>query len=147
MTGLTLCRLFRLGRIPGKLRALLASEGIVVADEGITGCYIARDLKAPGKGYRFRREGFCGFLAITRKRIVAYSFKRRQINIASDDPKLPLLHARLAGPREIALSFESSAFHDDWHGVVELRFASDRARQFVDTLTALGASAGSAADA
>lgn len=142
MANSLLYRLFRIGGIPGTLRSPLEAEGIVVADEGIGGCYIAHDLSMPGTRSRRRREGFVGFLVLTRQRLVAYGYRRRQINIAVDDPKLSQLCIQLTGPQEIALSFETSAFHDDWRGVVELRFRTGKARRFYDTLIGIGLSEG-----
>ena len=45
-----------------------------------------------------------------------------------------------------AVSFETSRFHDDWRGVIELRLKSEKARKFRDALVGLGARSGKAFD-
>lgn len=139
-----LYRLFGLGRIPKKLRPLLDSEGVVIAEEGMGGSFIARDFKAPGKRYRRRREGFSGSLVVTKKRIICTTFARRQINISVDDPKLSSLHVERPARHTLSLSFEASDFHPDRRGVLEFRFKTERANEFFDILREAGATEGHA---
>ena len=84
-------RLFGLGAIPKKARPILESEEILVSDEGMKGRFVAKNVKGPGKRYIRKIEGFSGCLLITKKRIVCYSYGKRQIHIAADDPKLSIL--------------------------------------------------------
>ena len=53
------------------------------------GPWLAREFHAEdgGKRYRFRSEGFSGWLAVTNRRVICSTFSKRQINIAVDDPK------------------------------------------------------------
>ena len=147
MSKTLLFRLFGVGKIPEKIRPHLEAEEIVVADEGIGGWYRTRDLKAPGKRFIRRREGFSGCLVITKKRLVCYTYRKRQISISVDDPKLAALFVDLPAPETLSLTFESSDFQDDWHGVIELQFKSDKARQFFDVLSDHGVHQGTAAAA
>ena len=133
-----LYRLFKLGGIPKKLRPLLEAEGMVVCDEGIGGWYITKDLKAPGKRFKHRREGFSGFLAITQKRVIAYTNWKRQINILIEDPRISAIHAEIVDSQRIGLSFESSLFRSDWQGVIELHFNTPKAREFHAALNRIG---------
>lgn len=133
-----LYRLFRLGAIPVKVRPILEAEGIVVADEGMGGWFITRNVKGPGKRYLHRSEGFSGCLVITKKRIICYTFWKRQINIAVDDPKLSQMYVAVPGKNRLCLSFESSVFREGWQGEIEYRFRTEKAQRFQDLLLALG---------
>ena len=139
-------RLFGLGRIPARLRPLIEAEGVVVADEGMPGRFVADRVDGPGRRYRGRTAGFSGFLVITGKRVLAYSYGKRQVSIGVDDPRFRELFVRLPDPATLAISFESSVFRDDWAGVIEFRFGTDKAPRFHDALIAIGASQGRAGD-
>jgi hypothetical protein len=139
-------RLFKLGRIPQDLQTVLDTEGIVVSDEGISGWYVTKNLKAPGRRSKYKKEGFSGFLVITKMRVLAYTFKKRQINIPVDDPNISKLYAELAGTEKLTLSFETSSFHDDWQGVIDLQFNTPKAQEFYDALLDVGVQSGAASN-
>ena len=142
-----LYRLFGFGSVPKKLRPVLVREGIVVLDEGIGGWFVTDHVNGPGKRYRHRSEGFSGCLAVTKTRVVCYTYARRQINISVEDPRMANLYVDTPTDQELCLSFESSDFREGWQGVIQLRFNTDKAHQFVDALLAIGAQQGTAADA
>jgi hypothetical protein len=137
-----LYRLFRLGGIPKRIRPALEAEGIVVADEGMGGLFVCRNVRAPGKRYRCRSEGFSGGFAVTRKRIIAYTFWKRQVHIGVEDSKGRHLHINVPEPGRRSISFEPSEFRDRWSGVIEFRFRTDRAEAFREALRAVGAQKG-----
>jgi len=139
-------RVFKLGSIPKELRSVLETEGIVVSDEGIGGWYVTKNLKTSGRRSKYRKEGFSGFLVITKTRVLAYTFKKRQINIAVDDPNISELYAEFISSEKLTLSFETSSFHDDWQGVVELRFNTPKAQEFYDALLDVGIQPGTVSD-
>jgi hypothetical protein len=141
-----LYRLFRIGAVPAKTRAALEREGVRVQDEGITGWFVTKDVDGPGKRYRNRTEGFIGFFAITKARVLCYTFGKRQINIAVDDPKLANLCVESPGADELRVSFESSHFREGWRGVIEFRFKTEKAKSFLEALLESGAQAGPATD-
>lgn len=142
-----LYRLFGFGSVPKKLLPVLEQEGIVVFDEGIGGWFVTKHVDGPGKRYRHRSEGFSGCLAVTKARVVCYTYGKRQINIAVEDPKMAKLHVDAPKDQKLYLSFESSDFRDGWSGVIEFRFNTDKATLFRDALVAIGAHQGTAADA
>jgi hypothetical protein len=142
-----LYRLFRIGCIPGKIRPVLEQEGVILADEGMGGWFIARNVKGPGKRYVRRTEGFSGCLVITRKRIICYTYWKRQISISVDDPRLSELYVNATDRQKLSISFESSVFRDGWEGVIVYRFKTDKAIQFQDALMSLGVQKGFASDA
>ena len=131
--------LFGLGRIPRKWRPLLEQEGILVADEGMPGWFVAKDVKGPGKRYRQRAEGFSGCLVITNQRVLCFTYRKRQINISTQDPCLSALQVAVPKANSLSISFESAAFRTGWQGMLEYRFKTDQAQAFHETLTAFGA--------
>lgn len=142
-----LYRLFGIGGIPKKARPALEAEGIVVADEGVGGWFVMRNVKGPGRRHRQRWEGFTGWLAVTNKRLVCYTFWKRQMNIAVDDPRIAELYVDVPKPDTLSISFEAGVFREGWSGVMEFRFNTEKAEQFRDTLTSLGAQPGTAPEA
>ena len=134
-----LYRLFGLGKIPRQLRPMIESEGIVVADEGIGGWLITKHLNGPGRRHRNRAEGFSGCLVVTQKRVLCYTYGKRQINIAVDDPRVSELQVALPKAQTLSIAFESGVFREDWCGVMEFRFNTERAQLFHDALRSIGA--------
>lgn len=132
-------RLFGLGSIPKKLAPALASEGMVLSDEGMPGWFITRRVKGPGKRFNHRAEGFSGCLVITQKRVVCFTYGKRQINISVEDPKIAHLLVDVAKDGILSISFESSVFREGWSGLIEFRFKTDKARLFREALLAIGA--------
>jgi hypothetical protein len=128
--------------IPGKLRPILEEEDIIPADEGMGGWFIAKKVKGPGMRYVQRREGFSGCLVITGKRIIWYTYGKRQISISVDNPRLAELYADAADQEKLSVSFESSVFRDGWQGVIDYRFKTNKAIQFQDALLSLGVQKG-----
>jgi hypothetical protein len=137
-----LYRLFGLGRLPRQLRPMVASEGIVVADEGIGGWLITKHVNGPGRRHRKRAEGFTGCLVVTKKRILCYTYGKRQINISVDDPRVSEFQVTLPKAETLSIAFESAVFREDWRGVMEFRFNTERARLFHDALRSIGARGG-----
>ena len=134
-----LFRLFGIGGIPGKFRPALDAEGIRVVDEGMSGRMISRNVRGPGKWSVQRSEGFSGSLVVTEKRILCFTYGKRQINLSTDDPKVSELCVNLPGENTLSISFESGLFREGWSGRIEYRFNTDKAFQFRDALLAVGA--------
>lgn len=141
-----LFRLFGIGAIPKKMRPVLESEGIVVADQGMRGRFITRNVKGPGKRYCYRTEGFSGCLVVTKKRIICFVYGKRQMHIAVDDPMISSLYVENPRKEYLSVSFESAAFRKGWSGIIEFRFKTDKAGRFYDVLTAAGVRPGKAGE-
>jgi len=139
-----LYRWFGIGAIPKKIRPVLDSEGILAADEGMGGWFIAKNVKGPGKRYVRRREGFIGCLAITRKRIVCYSFGKRQMHVAVDDPAISNIYADHPEQDTLTVSFDGGRFRTGWQGILEFRLKTDQAAPLYQALTAAGVRPGRA---
>ncbi|ACN16466.1 hypothetical protein HRM2_33910 [Desulforapulum autotrophicum HRM2] len=142
-----LYRLFGIGSVPEKLRPVLDREGVVAIDEGIGGWFVAKHVNGPGKRYCHRTEGFSGCLAVTKTRVVCYTYGKRQINISVKDPKIVSLYVDTPTKQKLCISFESSNFRDGWQGVIEFQFRTDKAFLFREALAAIGAQQGTAVDA
>jgi len=136
-----LFRLFGLGRIPPALLADLEGEGIVVQDEGVGGWLVERNLVKPGRRSLYRVSSFTGFLAVTRKRILAQTYWTAQLDQPVNDPRVSALHVAFPKANRLTLAFDYNTFRPDWHGQVELRFNTAQASRFYDTLAGLGAQA------
>jgi len=134
-----LYRLFGVGTIPRKLRPTLEAEGILVADEGMGGRVIFRNVRGPGKRYVYRIQGFSGWLVVTRTRVVCHALGKRQIHIPLDDPKMAALSVDVPAEHRLSIAFESADFRKGWNGRIEYRFNTDKAFQFCDALWAAGA--------
>ena len=130
-----LYRLFKVGGIPQQLRPRLESEGMLVFDEGIGGWIVMKDFRAPGKRSKYRMTGFSGFVAVTRRRVIAHAYGRRMLNVPFDDSRIYALTVKLVNSNRIEWSFESSVFHSDWSGRITLRFNTPKANEFYDIFT------------
>ena len=133
-----LYRFFGVGRIPGALRAELESEGILLADEGIGGWQVNKNLRAPGRMKWYEVRSFTGFLAVTKHRLVAQTYGTRQLDVPLDDARLSAVRASSPTERRITLSFDYETFRPGWRGLTELRFNTPKASAFYETLTGLG---------
>lgn len=120
--------------MPKRLRPTLESEGLLLCDEGIGGWLIMKDLKAPGKRFKHRMEGFTGFLAITRKRLIAYAYWKRIVNIDFEDNKIAALDVAMPTLQRLELSFDANVFQPKWEGRITLRFHTPKASDFYSVL-------------
>lgn len=137
-----LYHLFKLGAIPKKARPILEAEGILLADEGIGGWFISKNFKSPRRRCLYRKEGFSGCLILTKKRLLCYTYAKRQINIAIDDSKLSQLFIGLPKPEVLSLSFDAALFQENCSGILEFQFHTEKAPSFFEAFKQLGLSLG-----
>lgn len=130
-----LYRLLRLGAMPATVRRTLEREGMELFDEGVPGSLTCRNVSGPGKRWWRRREGFIGSLAVTRTRFIAYSFWRRQINVALDDAAFSALQIAMPQAGVLETAFDAGAVQPGWRGRMVLRFRTRQADQFMARLT------------
>ncbi len=135
-------RIFKPGTVPKSLRHTLEQEGIVLLEEGIRGWFVTNKVSGPGMRYRFRKEGFIGFLGITKVRLICYTFGKRQINISLNDPKLAHLYIALPAEHTLSVAFESAEFSPKMKGVIEFRFMTEKAAHYHTSLLKAGARQG-----
>ena len=113
----------------------MEQEGIRLLDEGVSGSLYCRNVSGPGRRWWRRREGFIGSLAVTRTRFIAYSFWRRQINVALDDPAFSVLQIGQPQADVLEVAFDAGAVRPGWQGRMVLRFRTRQADQFMALLT------------
>ena len=140
-------RLFKIGRIPKKLRPALEKEGIVACDEGIAGRVSLKNYSAPGKRSKYRMIWFSGFLAVTKTRLIAFSYWKPLINVPFGNPRIHSIHIELDGPNRLALSFDASAFRPDASGEILVRFKTPKAQELLAAIEKNIADATQSADA
>ena len=127
-------RLFGAGRIPKAMAPILEQEGIVLLDEGIGGSIIFRNFRAPGKRYSYRSNWFTGSLVLTGLRFAGFQYSTPIINVPLEEKWLNELDCSVRGEKKLSVSFDSSAFHEDWSGMIECRFSTAYARLFLERL-------------
>jgi hypothetical protein len=134
-----LYRWLNIGAVPTSVRPALEREGILLQDEGVAGRFHTPKLKAPGKRFVQRSEGFLGSLVLTHSRFVLHTFGKRQINLPLDDPGVRKLRVRLEEPDRLSISFESADVQPGWSGVMEFRLRTRSAADFAEALWSRGA--------
>jgi len=144
MAKALLYRLFGVGKVPEKIMKSMEIENIDLWEEGISGSFSAKNFKAPGKSFKYKKEFFAGWLMITRKRVLSYTLGRRQINIMLEDPKISGLLVEILKPGVLSISYNASVYHEDWSGKIELKYKTDKAEEFYNKLVSLGCTKGNA---
>lgn len=130
--------LFGFGRLPADVRASMEREGLLELDEGVPGWYRTPHLDAPGKRFRHRAERFAGAIAVSRTRVVLYTFGKRQINVPVDDPQIGQLHVSLPDVDTLSVWFESGVFQPGSSGIIEFRLTTARASPLFHALLQAG---------
>lgn len=125
-----LYRLFGIGRIPKLLGDRLRMEGIVIADEGISGSVTYRDFRAPGRYSSWRKQAFIGSIVITNIRLVGLMSARFAVNVPFSDARIRQL--RFSRERDrLVIALDASLFHDDWSGTIEYRYRTSQAADII----------------
>lgn len=125
---------FGAGRIPGSVLPTLQTEGIVFQQEGIWGSITYLNYRAPGRYSNWKRQWFLGSIALTSKRIVAFGWAQRLLDIPYDHPTLSAVTFTLEAPERLCASFDAASFHEDRTGTIELRYATREAAHILELL-------------
>ena len=112
--------MFRTGRLRDDLYAELAAEQIVVLEERLKATITYRGFRAPHRRYGVRKDFTRGTLAITRRRLLVWAERMRQIDVTYDSPLFDVLEISTE-PGKLVIGFDVSRFHDDWTGRMEVR--------------------------
>ena len=135
MSKTLLYRWFGFGRLPKPMMPILEQEGIALLEEGIGRSITFRNFRAPGKRYSYRKNWFTGSLIVTELRFAGFAFRRPVINVPLEGPYLDKLECSLEKEHAVLrVAFDSSDFHDDWSGMIECRFRTPMARQFLERI-------------
>jgi hypothetical protein len=119
-------KLLHIGQMTKALQRQLEGEGgIVWLEEGIPVTAVLRAFKAPGIRCGYRRMSFVGFVAMSKRRLVASAsfFHKTEVNVAFEDPEFKAITFSVAGNR-LSMSFEAAGLIPDASGEVTLRFAT-----------------------
>jgi hypothetical protein len=130
MAKALLYRLFGVGRIPKLVGDRLRMEGIMVADEGISGSVTYRDFRAPGRYSSWRKQAFIGSVVVTNIRLVALMSSRFAVDVPFTDQRIRQLQISRERDR-LVIAFDASLFHDDWSGLIEYRFRTAQAADII----------------
>ena len=126
-------RLFGIGRLPKRYASTLRREGIVLLEEGIGGTVTLKHFKAPGRRHSWKRSWFTGCLVLTEKTFAAFTLVRPLIYVPlADAPHLAALDCTIEKDGVLLITFDASTFNEDWSGIVECRFKTPLAKQFLD---------------
>ncbi|WP_354702012.1 hypothetical protein DSM112329_02358 [Paraconexibacter sp. AEG42_29] len=124
------------GRLPDDLRTALEAEGIVLLLEELPGSTTYRNYRAPGKRSNWKKQGTSGAIAVTGRRVVAWtSFNGREVDVPRDGP-LPDGLEVVREDDAVCFTYDAAAFHADRSGTVEVRLRTDEAGQVVALATA-----------
>ncbi len=127
-----------IGGLPATTRSAIEPEGIDILQEGLWGSITYRNYRAPGRYSSWRRTGIIGALALTSRRVVAYGFAQRLLDIPYDHPTFAAVTFALEGQGHLCATFEASTFHVDRSGTIELRFRTPQAARIVELLRQRG---------
>ena len=130
-------RLFGLGQVPKKYRNPLAAEQIIWLEEGVRGSVTLKKYKAPGKRASWRRAYFSASIGMTRKRIFAFAYSRRLINVPFDDKRIKRLSVSVENSKCVCCAFDAAEFDNDRSGIVECRFFIDAPNDFLGQLSGM----------
>ncbi|HEX3084843.1 MAG TPA: hypothetical protein VHP99_10000 [Pyrinomonadaceae bacterium] len=125
-----LFRLFGVGRIPKLLSDRLRMEGIVIADEGVSGSVTYRNFHAPGRYSSWRKQAFIGSVVVTNIRLVALISGRFAVDVPFSDKRIRQLQISRERDR-LVIAFDASLFHDDWSGTIEYRYQTSQAADII----------------
>jgi len=129
-------KLFRVGRIPGQLKAQLEREGVLLQEEGISGSTTYLNFHRPGAYSSWRREWYSASLTITQTRVVGLAASHPIINVPFTDTRLQRLHIAVDNGEVLLIAFDAGLFHTDWSGTIEYRFRTPQAQAFWAMLAA-----------
>jgi hypothetical protein len=102
--------------------------------EGLWGSVTFHNYRAPGRYSSWRRTGLIGSFALTSRRVAAYGFAQRLLDIAYADPKLKAVAFALENQGRLRATFDVSTFHSDRSGTIELRFRTAQAPRIIELL-------------
>lgn len=134
-----LYKLFGIGKFPPKLLPDLELEIIKFFDEGISGVMSAKNLNGSIKRYSNKKQWFLGSIVITKSRLIFYTFSKRQINIATNDPMFSKIVIGNPKDDSLVLSFDYGLFNNEWSGEMEFRIKTEKASEMFQYLLSVGA--------
>lgn len=129
-----LYRLFGLGKIPKRYAPALRREGVVLIDEGVGGSVTLKNFKAPGRRCSWKKSLFTGSLVLTRKTFAAFAFSKPLVYVPFSHHRFSDLHCRMTDDHTLSITFDPSAFHENWSGTIDIRYKTSQARRIEGAL-------------
>jgi hypothetical protein len=135
MSKTLMYRLFKIGRIPTRIRDELKREGIVILDEGIPGTSTFLNFRSPLRYAAWKRQWYTSSIILTRQRLVGLLRGNYIINVPLTDERLKQVEFSLEDDGQVfCVKFDANLFRKDWTGTVEYRFRTEEARNLYERL-------------
>jgi hypothetical protein len=134
MSKSLLYRLFGIGKIPAQHQTALASEGIILSDEGVKGSVTYRNFRSPTRYSNWKRQWYPASIVLTNTRLLALAYSNPIIDVPLTDERFRQLQFSLEEAGTMLVAFDASLFHDDWSGTIEYRFQTPQAQSLLEKL-------------
>jgi hypothetical protein len=129
-----LLRLFGSGRLPREARQVIDAEHSRLILESMVGSITYRNFRAPGKRSMLRRQWFLGSLAVSEKRMVAYSNGRCLLNLPLADKRIAEVDFSAETPGVLSIVYDASVLHPSQSGEIEIRYQTPQALHVCSTM-------------
>ncbi len=136
MTKSLLFKLFGIGKLSKEQKRLIENENCILYDEGIKCSVTYHNFKAPGKHFKRKTEWCVTSIVLTEKRLTAQRGKKNfLINIQLNDKRLKELKFSVDQKKRLVVSFDVGLFHDNWSGIIDYKFKTEFAINFVHQIS------------
>ncbi len=115
-------RLLGLGRFPAGIREEMESEGFLFLEEGIGLTITLKDYMDEVRRCSWKRRWCIGSIGATSRRLAAFAFSTRLLDLAMDDPLFGVLEIQAEDADCLMIGFDSSRIRKNTSGRVEYRF-------------------------
>ena len=122
--------LFGDGRLSEDLKARLADEDLLLLVEELAGTLTYRDYHAPNRRSNLEKFAVTGGVAVTGRRLVAWTGRGENVNVPLDDARVRDMDIAVE-PGRIRIAYDPSVFNPQVTGRVELRFQTAKAAEIV----------------
>ncbi len=122
--------LFGDGRLSENLRSQLTGEDVLLLVEELSGTLTYRDYEAPNRRASLEKFAVTGGVAVTGRRLVAWTGRGENVNVPLDDARVRDMDIGVE-PGKIRIAYDPSAFNPQITGRVELRFHTGKAAEIV----------------
>ncbi len=128
-------RIFGWGKIPRRYAPTLHNEGIILLDEGIGGSITFIKFKAPGRYHSWKRRWFTGCIVLTERSFAAFALNRPLIYVPLEHENISELGCSIEESGALLVTYNASAFNEQWSGTIECRFKTPKAQMFRERLS------------
>jgi hypothetical protein len=121
--------------MPDELKAALATDGLVLLEEGLSGSVTYRKYRAPGQYFSWRKQGISAAIGISAHRVIVWDGRMKQV----DGPPAQLIGLgvtfTVVEQDLVSISYDAGQFSTERSGSVEVRLRTPQARRIVTLLT------------